>query len=148
MNYYWRGFGLLFALIALFFWYNHHQKGKELERSLIDRQPLIEARRDFREGKISFMEVFQLTNKKEGPLGKWMVPGENKIGEDILTQYPKRNRLDISFNFRLNEDQDSIARRAYEFALEYNLEILNQIQTSMRRSKEQAQYESNKRIKR
>lgn len=147
MNQYWRGFGLLFALIALFFWYNHYEKGKELERSLMDRDPLIEARRDFREGKISFLKVFQLTNKKEGPLGEWIIPGEKKIGENILNQYPKRNRLDISFNFRLDEDQDMIARRAHKFALEYNLEMLHQIQTSMRHSTEQDQYESNKQLK-
>ena len=91
-GYYWRGFGLLFALVALFIWFNHYNKGKDLERDLIDRNPVVEARRDFREGKISFVEVFQLTNKKEGPLGKWTVPGENKIGQEILNQYPKRNR--------------------------------------------------------
>ena len=91
-GYYWRGFGLLFALIALFIWFNHYNKGKDLERDLIDRNPSIEARRDFQESKISFVEVFQLTNKKEGPLGKWTVPGENKIGEEILNQYTKRNR--------------------------------------------------------
>jgi len=85
------------------------------------------------------MEVFLLTNKKEGPLGKWMIPGEKRIGQDILNQYPRRNRLDISFNFRLNEDQDSIARRAHKFALEYNLEMLSQIQTSMHYSEEQNQ---------
>ena len=96
-HYYWRGFGLLFALIALFFWYDHYQKGKELERSLIDREPLIEARRDFREGKISSLEVFQLTNKKEGPLGKWIIPGEKKIGEktEAVVLYKKRNSYAI-----------------------------------------------------
>jgi len=139
MSYYWRGFGLLFALIGLFIWYNHYERGKELERTLIDREPSIEARRDFHEGKISFCEVFQLTNKKEGPLGEWIIPGENKIGENILNQYTKRNRLDISFNFRLNEDQDSIARRAHKFALKYNLEMLKRIQTTMCDSTEQEQ---------
>jgi hypothetical protein len=67
----------------------------------------------------------------------WTVPGENRIGREILNQYTKRNRLEISFNFRLNEDQDSIGRRAHKFALKYNLEMLNLIQTSMRDSTEQ-----------
>jgi hypothetical protein len=138
-HYYWRGFGLLFALIALFIWLNNYDKDKELERHLIDRNPTVEARGDFREGKISFVEVFKLTNKTEGPLGMWTVPGENKIGREILNQYTRRNRLDISFNFRLNEDQDSIARRAHKFALKYNLEMFNLIQTSMPDSPEQDQ---------
>jgi hypothetical protein len=136
-GYYWRGFGLLFALIALFIWFNHYNKGKDLERDLIDRNPSIEARRDFREGKISFVEVFKLTNKTEGPLGMWTVPGENRIGQELLNQYTKRNRLEISFNFRLNEDQDSLGRRAEKFALKYNLEMLNLIQTSMLNNTEQ-----------
>jgi hypothetical protein len=148
MNNYWMGIGLLFALIALFLWYNHYEKDKELERSLIDREPLIEARRDFREGKVAFFLVFQLTNKKEGPMGEWIVPGEKKIGEEILNQYAKRNKLDISFNFRLNDDQESIAQRAHKFALAYNLEMLNQIRTSMRNSSEQDQEQSNKKLKR
>ena len=126
-------------MIALFIWFNHYNKGKDLERDLIDKDPVVEARRDFREGKISFVEVFKLTNKKEGSLGMWMIPGENKIGREILNQYTKRNRLDISFNFRLNEDQDSIGRRAQKYALKYNLEMLNLIQTSIRDSTEQDQ---------
>ncbi|MBN1806390.1 MAG: hypothetical protein JW837_14170 [Sedimentisphaerales bacterium] len=135
----WRGFGLLFALVALFVWFNHYDKDKGVERGLIDLEPSIQARRDFRQGNISFLEVFQLTNKEEGPLGKWIVPGEDKIGQDILNQYTERNRLDISFNFRLNEEQDSIARRAHKFALSYNLEMFDQIRTTMLHNTEQNQ---------
>jgi len=128
---YWRGFGLLFGLIAIFIWFPYYERGKEQEKILIDNDPSIEARNDFREGRITFLKVFQLTYKDEGPMGVWIIPGENKIGENILNQYTKRNRLDISFNFGLNEDQDSINRRAHKFALKYNLEMLKQIQTSM-----------------
>ena len=135
MNY-WRGFGLLFGLIALFVWLVYCERGKEYERILIDREPSVEARRDFQEGKIKFLKVFQLTNNRNGPLGEWVIPGENTIGENILNQHTKRNRLDISFNFHLNEDQESIARRAQKFALSYNLEMLNQIQRTTRQDTE------------
>ncbi len=138
MNY-WRGFGLLFGLIALLIWFTYYQKGKENEKALINRDPAFEARRDFNEGKIAFLQVFQLTNKKEGPLGVWVIPGGNKIGEDILNQYLKRRRLEMSFNFRLDEDQESIAARAHEFALSYNLEIFDQIQRIRRHDTEQEQ---------
>jgi hypothetical protein len=131
-GWYWRGFGLLFGLSAIFIWFAYYERGKEDEKILIDNDPSIEACNDFREGKISFLKVFQLTNKDEGPIGDWIIPGENKIGENILSQYPKRNRLEISFNFRLNDDQESIARRAYEFARLYNLGMFNQIQIAKR----------------
>jgi hypothetical protein len=41
--------------------------------------------------------------------------------------------------FRLNEEQESIVRKAHKSALAYNLEMLNQVQTSMRHGSEQDQ---------
>ena len=136
---YWRGFGLLFGLIAIFIWFPYHERGKEQEKILIDNDASVEARNDFREGRIAFFKVFQLTYKDEGPMGVWIIPGENEIGENILSKYPKRNRLEISYNFRLDEDQDSIAQRAHKFARMYNLEMFNQIQIAKHYGIEQDQ---------
>ena len=138
-GWYWRGFGLLFGLIAIFIWFPYYQRGKEQEKILIDNDPSIEARNDFREDRIAFLKVFQLTYKDEGPMGVWIIPGENKIGENILSQYPKRDRLEITYNFRLDQDQEPIAQRAYKFARLYNLEMFNQIQIANHHGIEQDQ---------
>ncbi len=135
-GWYWRGFGLLFGLIVLFIWFPYYERGKEQEKILIDNNPSIEARNDFREGRITFLKVFQLTYKDEGPMGVWIIPGENKIGENILSQYPKRDRLEITYNFRLDQDQEPIAQRAHKFARLYNLEMFNQIQIANRHGME------------
>ena len=136
-GWYWRGFGLLFGLIVIFIWFTYYERGKEQEKILIDNDPLIEARNDFREGEIAFLKVFQLTNKDKGPMGVWIIPGENRIDENILNQYPRRNRLEITYNFRLDQDQESIAQRAHKFARLYNLEMYNQIQRTIRHGIEQ-----------
>ena len=88
-GWYWRGFGLLFGLIAIFIWFPYYQRGKEQEKILIDNDPSIEARNDFRKGRIAFLKVFQLTYKDEGPMGVWIIPGEKKSVKTFLVNFQK-----------------------------------------------------------
>lgn len=86
---YWRGFGLLFGLIALFIWFTYYNRGKEQERVLIDQEPTTEARRDFREGKIAFYRFFNSPTMTKGPWENGLYLEKTQSVKIFLIDTPK-----------------------------------------------------------
>ena len=112
------------AVFYLAYYVTNLEKKAEEENVLISSDPQDAARIAFQEKEFSFYQVWLHRYDEDGKqIGYWILPGSDKIAEQILAKYPDRIKLENTEKMQISLEHDRESRKARRWAYSFNVQL-------------------------